>query len=501
MTTTAHNLLTEPLLTWRRSQSTTETTTLPGLLSRLASGDCADFPRVRAHQFHPWCMFLTQLAAIALRRAGETTPQLPEEAWRVRLLALTEGQQQPWCLWVDEPQTPAFFQAPVPEGEFSKWATRDCPDELDMLVTPKGHDVKNGLIGSDDLESWVYALVTLQTMQGYPGRGYRGIARMKGGYGNRARVGLATSIAPAPRFGRDVAVLLDMWPTLLRQGYRDDGIGLVWTEPWDGTTSLTFSELSPHFIEACCRLRCTSGPHGLACAYTTTKVQHCVSDRTNGDIGDPWLPIERDKGALTVGEKGFHYKLLARLLFDGDFVPAAAQKLRPDDADPMLLQLWALARGQGKTEGLHERALALSGPTRRLLGQPDGRATLGRRASLAVDRAATMRSKVLYPALKQVALGGEVGPDRFDVRVDEVFFDTLFASVQDDDKEARLRWDGTLHDMAWQELQVAIDRCSVPIARRYRAISDAEGMFRGCLRKQFPDFVRHVDSRHRGTDA
>ena len=37
----------------------------------------------------------------------------------------------------------------------------------------------------------MYALVTLQTTQGYPGRGYTRVARMKGGYGNRPRVGLA----------------------------------------------------------------------------------------------------------------------------------------------------------------------------------------------------------------------------------------------------------------------------------------------------------------------
>lgn len=68
--TTAHDLLAEPLLSWRDDEGERARTTLPGILEALASGRLTDFPRLRAHQIHPWCMFLTQLAAIALRRAG-----------------------------------------------------------------------------------------------------------------------------------------------------------------------------------------------------------------------------------------------------------------------------------------------------------------------------------------------------------------------------------------------------------------------------------------------
>src|ERR1700737_1757656 len=80
--TMVHDLIVEPLLGWRDGARTRGTTTLPGILAQLASGELADFPHVRAHQLDPWSMFLTQLAAIALHHAERTDPQLSEEEWR-----------------------------------------------------------------------------------------------------------------------------------------------------------------------------------------------------------------------------------------------------------------------------------------------------------------------------------------------------------------------------------------------------------------------------------
>src|SRR5690606_17231133 len=98
---------------------------------------------------------------------------------------------------------------------------------------------------------------------------------------------------------------------------------------------------------------------------------------------------------------------------------------RTGDGDPVYFDGSALARGQGKTEGLHRRTLILSGALRRRLGEPDGRAAVGRRAAARVVATATMRSKVLYPALKQLSGGSPTMRDGLDDRVDEVFFDDL----------------------------------------------------------------------------
>src|SRR5688572_5499201 len=110
-----YDLLELPVLTWRDSRRRRGSTTLPGILSRLSSGELGDFPRLRTHQLHPWSMFLTQLAAIALHAAELSDPPVNEDAWRDLLLELTDGRHEPWCLVVEDLAQPAFFQPPVPE--------------------------------------------------------------------------------------------------------------------------------------------------------------------------------------------------------------------------------------------------------------------------------------------------------------------------------------------------------------------------------------------------
>lgn len=483
-----HDLLTEPILSWRDSQHRRAKTTLPGVLARLSVGELIDFSGVRAHQLDPWAMFLAQLASIAMQRGGHSDIDVSEEVWRERLLALTDGEPEPWCLVVPDVSKAAFFQAPVPEGTTDAWnGLYRHPDEADVLVTSKQHDVKTGRVGGTAVEAWIYSLIALQTMQGYPGRGYNRISRMKGGYGSRPRLGLASDESLSARFVRDVAVLNDGRAALVDRGYSKTGLGLVWTMPWDGSASLDFADLAPHFVEICWRVRLRQDAQGISCLYTTTAVRRCLPSVEDGDMGDPWIPIERDKGALTVGPNGFDYKLLARVLFEGGFADAPAQTLRHDDGARLLMQFSVMSRGQGKTEGLHRRSIVFAGPARLLLGQPDGRDLLGRRASAAVQQAAKMRTKVLFGALKQVALGETIPPECFDARVDDAFFDALLTSLEMNDDDARLDWERTLRDIAWSELQGAIDRCAVPDARRYRQISQAEGFFRASLKKQFPD--------------
>src|SRR3954453_17631660 len=115
-TTMGHDLVVEPMLSWRTAERRRGQTTLPGLLARLASGELVDFPRVRTHQLHPWCMFLTQLAAIALRRAGQSDPRRSDADGAPLLLGLTAGDHDPWSLVVNDLSKPAFFQPPVPEN-------------------------------------------------------------------------------------------------------------------------------------------------------------------------------------------------------------------------------------------------------------------------------------------------------------------------------------------------------------------------------------------------
>ncbi len=500
----AYDLLLEPLLSWRDGRRTRRMATLPGVLAKLAAGELADFPRVRAHQFHPWSMFLVQLAAIALHGAGRTDPSVSEDEWCAMLLALTGQAREPWCLVVEDLSKSAFFQPAIPEASTSwvlakEWQVRDRPDDLDMLITAKAHDVKSGLLDATVPEFWVYAIVTLQTMQGYAGGsgGYNKVSRMKSGLGNRPRVGLAPDVTPAAHFRRDVTVLLDGWSKLVGRGFNDRGGALVWTEPWDGVASLDFKDLSPHFIEICQRIRCLLDDNGLRCAKTTSRKRRCLPSIDNGDVGDPWIPVQRDGGALTVGSRGFGCELLTRLLLGDEYEMAAAQMFRTDDRDLMLFVGAALARGNGKTEGLHERLLVLEKAVTWRLRQPEQRTALGRRARTHLERAKTMGRKVLFPARKALALGGEPLMDSFDARADEVFFPQLFASLDLDDHAAQLAWEKRLIDMARKELDLAINRSTLSTARRYRAIAHAQLVFNGALRRLFPDAIAQpvVDGR------
>lgn len=484
-----HNLLVEPLLSWRGTDRRRHRATLPGILARLSDGSLVDFCRVRAHQFHPWSMFLTQLAAIALCRAGQSTAVSTEDDWRELLLALTGGAHEPWTLVVPNLASPAFFQPPVPEGEVNSWRVKAHPDDLDVLVTAKNHDVKMQTVAHGDIESWIYYLVTLQTTQGYPGRGYRPVVRMNGGYGNRARIGLAPGETPSGRFLRDVAVLLDQWPIQVQErGYRHHGVALCWTEPWDGNTSLNAADLAPHFIEVCWRVRLGPINQGLQCRFTTTTSRRCLPEVDTGDVGDVWVPVERTAGkVLTVGSNGFDYRLISRLLMATDFEPAPAQLPRPDDAGAMRLVASALTRGQGKTDGLHERVLLLGRQAWSFLFREDSRQELGRRASNQVTRAGLMRTKVLYPALRRLAGSGPIVRDSFDERVDEKFFVVLFANLDLAQADGLAAFDRELVGLAHDEFHWAIKRSSGDLTGRLRDVTEAEALFRSLLQVHFSD--------------
>ncbi len=177
------NLLKEPLLHYRRVGGGERIAcTLPELFIAMAHDQVRDFPALRPHQRHPWHAFLVQLAAIALHRAESTEPFATTQEWQTALLALTPDDPDgaAWCL-VSPVGRPAFMQAPEPSGDISNWKNRlVAADELDMLVTSKNHDLKAARMLRSSPEEWVYALVSLQTQEGFFGAGNYGISRKMG---------------------------------------------------------------------------------------------------------------------------------------------------------------------------------------------------------------------------------------------------------------------------------------------------------------------------------
>ena len=356
---------------------------LPQLLATLGNADSVDgFPGLRPHQRSVWHAFLVQLAAIALHRAGLAA--LPEGAddWAGWLRGLTPEWpgDEPWCL-VAPPDAPAFLQAPVPSGDlsaFRNWI--EAPDALDMLVTSKNHDLKSSMMVQPEPDDWVYALVSLQTQEGFMGAGKYGIARMNGGFSNRTFVSVEPPGGVAARFRRDLTVALRQRAEFLKRVPSIRGsVALTWLLPWSGTDSLLPDALDPFFIEICRRVRLVDDGGRIIARETGSKAPRIDAGFLRGRTGDPWAPLDKrdgglgDEKAVSLMGRGFPYDFMCDLMFNTkDYRPAPLQAVQPDDAEEGLVVVAAgIARGQGKTEGYHERRVPLSRQVQILFARRD----------------------------------------------------------------------------------------------------------------------------------
>ncbi len=506
MTATRYSLLDDDLITIRDTEDERRRTTLPEVFAQLSDDDIASFEALQAHQKQAWYSFLTQLGAMAVAR--ENGGDLPTSAdrWREVLLALGGGEEATWSMVVEDVSKPAFLQPPLPEGSLDEAGFSldiETPDDLDMLVTSKNHDLKMHRIRRPEVEHWMYALVTLQTLEGFLGRGNYGIARMNGGFGNRPLVGVTPDLSWGTRFNRDVGLLIERRPELIEERFRGDGIALLWSKPWDGAkdSRIPLSECDPYFIEICRRLRFRENDGELECWRTNTKDYRVDNVRDlNGLIGDPWTPVDiSDQKALTVSGQGFDYQLLQQIWLGGDddtYEPPPALEFSNSEVDGGHLIATSLVRGQGKTEGLHRRRIPVPNDVAGLfLGEPSERKKIARRAERRVDRAGQVQKKVLAPALISLLEAGQdrgieygdVTPwlDHFDSEIDDRFFDELWGSFEREmsDREAEIAWQKLLFELAQAELERAIETCALPDIMRYRAISEAESRFWSAARE------------------
>ena len=225
---------------------------LPDLLQMLVADRVASFPALRPHHRHAWHAFLVQLAVIALQRTGRNEVAQGAEEWKgcVRALTAEWPDDEPWSL-VAPIEQPAFMQPPVWQGNleaFSRSVT--TPDTLDMLVATKNHDIKSHVLYAAQPDDWLFALVTLQTMQGFSGRKNFGIARMNGGFSNRPGIALEPYGGMGMRFVYEVDMLLTHWENFSQPNdemYPDGerGEALLWLKQWDGKESLETQDAAP----------------------------------------------------------------------------------------------------------------------------------------------------------------------------------------------------------------------------------------------------------------
>jgi CRISPR system Cascade subunit CasA len=505
--TLSGNLLEERLLHFRHAATGERIAcTLPELFIAMMQDQVRDFPTLRPHQRHPWHAFLVQLAAIALHRSGCSSPFTTAHEWQTSLLALTPDNPDgaAWCL-VSPVDRPAFMQAPEPSGSIDSW--KKClvaSDQLDMLVTSKNHDLKAARMLLGTPEEWIYALISLQTQEGFLGVGNYGISRMNGGFASRCAVGIHPNGKWGVRWQRDLAAVMRVRSALVDfHGFMNvQGHALVWTIPWSGDDSLSFASLDPWYIEICRRVRLLGSTKGLRAVVTGSRASRIAAKELNGITGDPWLPVDGvEAKALTIGGRGFDYKLAAELLLGQKFTKPIAQIwMTSDDMEGTYLIAQGVARGQGKTEGFHERRIPVSRTIRKaLLTQKTDE--LAQIAEERITAIAEVR-KMLWVALAVLFGNGakdEAGKDRdatdvvkeraslfakpLESQCDALFFPELIEEIEAADRNAtRSKWLLILADRAESVLKLAFAAGPRSGQLRYRAQSAALGRLHSAMR-------------------
>ena len=507
------NVLTDSVIRTNRNDGMALTLTLPEVYAALMDDDIAAFPTLRSHQRHAWHAFLVQLGVIAMREASLTEPPTNADRWHRIIVNLTPGfsNDEPWNLVVEDITKPAFMQPPASSVERGKDYKNviATPDELDMLVTAKNHDLKAAVGSRSQVDDWIFALITIQTMDGNPGRN-PGIARMNGSFGNRPAFSLAPIGGVGAHVKRDMQALLEQMPELSRKyTMTENGIGLLWTRKWDGTRveALTLDKLDPLFIEIC-RLIRLHDDNGLYAVKATAKYNRVEAKAMNGIAGDPWTPVSRKENkSLTLAKGGFSYKRIAEYLREWEH-PALLKQTRKErrSEDDMSLVARAMVRGQGKTEGYYERTVTLRPKTLARLDTQE----LGTIAKGRIDDVGNVQ-RILRHAVSVFAAGGgdniadehrsRANPwaNRLDDIVDVTFFDDLqdeFEADADERQAVRDKWlldnennDGVINH-ARKILHDAEDALPCNEMRRYKARTRADGVFEGRIRNGsggFPD--------------
>ncbi|MCW2274733.1 CRISPR-associated protein Cse1 [Rhodoblastus acidophilus] len=508
------NLLTQPLI----AAAPLGPLSLPGLLAALSRDEVDSLPALRPHQAPAWHMFLVQLGALAMHRSGRTELPREEGDWCDLLRGLTPdfADDAPWRLVVEDWTKPAFLQPPVPKAVKLE-NTVPTPDAMDLLITAKNHDLKQAVAQAAAPEDWIFALVSLQTGEGYGGRSNYGIARMNGGSSSRPMVTLAPLAGDksmTPRSGawfrRNVRTLLETRHAELQRHAQfaypaTGGLGLIWIAPWPDDAQLHLRELDIWFIEICRRVRICADCEGISAVKGLSKSTRIDAKAFNGALGDPFAPIHRTENkGLTLGDGDFDYSRLTTLLLSGDWeLPILARPASFErTGDTMAVVCMALARGNSRTDGFKSRILPLDGRKAQSLGAR--RQALFELAQAQIEDIDKF-DKALGYALAMVAAGGDRDKIKkehyrhaagaraaFDRTVDSEFFDHLWArdAAQQQSAEALKAEQTAFHQALLKNAEAAFEAAvaAVPCASlfRPRAEARARSAFAGRLRHEFP---------------
>ena len=520
-----NNLLTDRLIRVSYSDGSSGKLSLPEIFAALDRVDA--FPALRPHQRHPWHAFLVQLGALAMHKSGIT--QLPDNAvsWKKAIRNLTAArfpQDEPWHLVVEDVAKPAFMQPPANSADrYVDYKGKvESPDKLDILLTSKNHDLKSAVATNCGFDDWIFSLISLQTTEGFSGKDNYGISRMNGGLGCRPAFSITPSVHPGAHAQRDIVALLEHRDQLLDDifAFQDDGIALLWLVAWDGaiTELLPLSALDPYYIEICRRVRLRDAGNGLAGVRATSKAPRVAAKALKGRTGDPWTPFNiKEHKSLTLAGGGFTYQRIADYFTSKNWrkpllcMPTDTEIRSSDD---MYLIARSLVRGQGRTEGYHERVIPLSARTvGHAFGHRAGMSKLGEIAKSRIEEIKLIQ-RILRHAVWTFASGGKSDGVNDEVRalanpwankLDEIIDSSFFQDLQeefeldsDDARQSnRNQWRHRTIENARKILRLAQESLPCPTVQRYRAHVRADAVFEGRIRGQhggFPDLWGSKDA-------
>ncbi|MEH3037550.1 MAG: hypothetical protein PGN23_13855 [Sphingomonas adhaesiva] len=490
------------MIGWRDADDRAHRGSLFAAFAALARGEAWSFPALRPHQREPWHAFTVQVAALAMIHAGETGLPTGEEAWRDLLHGLTPDQPEAWELVVEDWSKPALLQPPLVPGNDPAAYKKifSTPDLLDMLVTSRNHDVKQQQVSSATDEDWLFSLVTLQTTEGFLGAGNYGISRMNGGFASRMTLGIRPTGGAGSAFHRDVDRLVAHANLRLN---RRIGTQLLWTVPWDGMTSLNYEELDELYVEVCRRIRLRrNGIGNLVAVGAGSKTARVASGQRKGLTDDPWAPVKADGTAShSPTAAGFGYREMARLL-DSKRIkrPLLAERFEQDDVSGLSIVAAALVRGEGKTEGLHRRAVRISRISELPTGDKGALDRIGEvantRANEAGEAGANLRRALIslvQGGTEKMRLDDDAAKkkvkswiDQFDQTVDAEFFDRPFwdeISMATAGQNHRLLWRHRLRAIATDIFERAARWAPGTEVTRVRAYAQARSYLAGQMRK------------------
>lgn len=504
------DVLTDPIFTVTGEDRSAERLSLAKLLARLLSDDeIVGFPRLAAEQRGHWWRFLVRCAAKALHDDGCTMEQVTkgpvagiESAVRDRLRAAAgdvEGSSGLWLLYQPDSRSPGFLQPPTPDGTAPEQARYGCNSMsfLTSAIGSKNHERKvDGGRVLDDEQS-VYALIEFQLGAIFGGRGNYASQIMgsaSGAGSGSPFMGVRLGSGENETFRHDVSVMLASRDRIRRDSGLRGEIWALWSEAWDGESSLSSQRLDPFFVPLARLVRIgepdRSGEFGSVWFRASSKAR-VQEIQGGGNMGDPFAPLVPDasnpellkvRGTLA---GGYGYAEIANLLFRTDAkrpgtpspsVQAAQRPLYDGRADVRVL-FEGTAFEQGKTVGFYQREVLLPPGAASFISDPDPV-----RATHAEMLARVKQVKSALNGAARILLAGEPKPrdgdagkislpaDHFDACVDRIYLERLLTAADrhvHNDDDWRWEWARHVEGLALASFKETSEAVPTATARSY----------------------------------